>query len=228
MGDTLIYASLAVELAAFSAIFVVPRPLPRALALTAVTMLAMFLLDATMIALGKSGIETLWIIHAALPFMTALILWSLSYLQLRLVPRDAMRLAAGLYLVVWLIMTVAVEELAQFSRFTAPLQSLVILVAAAYTLVTRLRKSSAPAAATWFWISMGWLLYFGSGVIINPVSEMLLTANSMEALRVTFYVKAAINILAYALLTLGVMCGRSSLRFGGSISPPPAPLRSSS
>lgn len=228
MGDALIYASLMAELCAFSAIVVVRRPVPRALLLTAVTMLAMFLLDATMIALGKSGIETLWIIHAELPFMTALILWSLSYLQLRLVPRDAMRIAAGLYLVVWLVMTGLVEDLSQFSRFTAPLQALVILMAAAYTLVSRLRKSSAPVAAPWFWISIGWLLYFGSGVVLDPVSKVLLTTGAMEYLRATFYVKAVINVLAYALLTLGVLCGRSYLRFGGSISPPPAPLRSSS
>jgi hypothetical protein len=228
VGDALIYASFGVEILAFTAIFAVRRPAPPALLLTAVTMLLMFLLDVVMTWLGKGGTHTLWIIHAALPVFTALILWSFSYLQLRIVPRDAMRIAAGLYAVAWLVITAALENLSQFSRFTAPLQALVVLVAAAYTLVARLKRSSTPAASSWFWISLGWLLYFGSGVVLDPVSDMLLAASSMEALRVTFYLKAAINILAYALLTLGVLCGRSYLRFGGSISPPPAPLRSSS
>jgi len=228
VGDALIYTSFGVELLAFAAIFAVRRPVPPALLLTAVTMLTMFMLDIVMTTLGKSGSQTLWIIHTGLPVITALVLWSLSYLQLRAVPRDAMRIAAGLYLVAWLVMTGLVEDLSQFSRFTAPLQSLAILMAAAYTLVSRLRMSSAPVAAPWFWISIGWLLYFGSGAVLDPVSEMLLTTNAMDYLRATFYVKAAINVLAYALLTLGVLCGRSYLKSGGSISPPPAPLRSSS
>ena len=228
MGDSLLYLSFGAQLLAFTAILAVRRPVPRALLLTAVTMLVMFLLDVTAISLGKGGTQTLWLIHVALPVITALILWSLSYLQLHIVPRDTMRIAAGLYVMVWLVMTGLVEDLSQFSRFTAPLQALVVLVAAAYTLVTRLKRSSTPAAAPWFWISIGWLLYFGSGAVLDPISDMLLTANSMEYLRAVFYVKAIINLLAYALLTLGVLCGRSSLRFGGSVSPPPAPLRSSS
>ncbi|HSM17835.1 MAG TPA: hypothetical protein VK845_12685, partial [Gemmatimonadales bacterium] len=129
MGDALIYASLAVELCAFSAILVIRRPVPPALLLTAIAMLAMFMLDVVEISLGKSGIQTLWLIHAGLPVMTALILWSLSYLQLRAVPRDAMRIAAGLYVVVWLVLTGRVEDLSQFSRFNAPLQALVVLMA---------------------------------------------------------------------------------------------------
>ncbi len=149
--------------------------------LTAVTMLTMFMLDVVMTWLGKRGSQTLWIIHAALPVITALILWSFSYLQLRSRPagchahrRGALRGGLARH------DGVASRISSQFSRFTAPLQALVILVAAAYTLVTRLRKSSTPAAAPWFWISIGWLLYFGSGVVLDPVSDMLLASNSME------------------------------------------------
>lgn len=225
MGDALIYSSLAAEFAAFVAIFAVRRPVPRALQLTAVTMLAMFLLDIAMTWFGKRGIENLWLIHAALPFLTALILWSFSCLQTHNVPRDSMRIAAGLYILVWLIMSALVEDLQQFSRFTAPLQALIVLVAAGYTLVSRVRKVDIPLSASWFWISIGWILYFGSGVVLDPVSQVLLEAGSIDHLRMSYYVKAGINVLAYALLTLGVLCGRVYLTFGGSFlrQPPPSP-----
>jgi hypothetical protein len=226
VGVALIYASLAVEFAAFAAIFALRRPVPRALLLTAVTMLGMFLLDISMIWMGQLGIENLWLINAGLPFITALILWSFSYLQTRNLPRDTMRIAAGLYILVWLIMSALVDDLQQFSRFTGPLQALVVLVAAGYTLVSRVKKTYTPLWAPWFWISLGWILYFGSGVVLEPVSRVLLDAASMDYLRAVYYVKAAINILAYALLTMGVLCGRSSLTYGGSFSQPPAPSRS--
>ena len=228
MAESITYVAIWAQLLPIAALLLLPRPIAREFVLTGLVLSISLAVDGAMMWLGSRGINTLWLIHAGLPVMTALILWSLSYFQLRLVPRDALRIAAGLYAVVWLVMTAAVEDVTQFSRFTAPLQALVVIAAAAYTLLSRLRHSSVPATTPWFWISIAWLLYFGSGAVLDPVSDMMLEVNAIDHLRGVFYVKAGIDIIAFGLLTLGVLCGRSSLRFGGSISPPPAPLRSSS
>ncbi len=227
MGEALTYGSIWVQLVPVVAFVAVRRWANVALTLTAISVLVMLAQDLLMVWFGSRGMNNLWVSHAAMPVTTALILWAYSHWQVRGAPRSAIRVAAALYLLIWVLLSLAAESFMQFSRFTGPMQAILVIAAAGYTLVAHFRETDAPLDEPWFWISLGWVLYFGSGVMHDPISHLLLRAGELDYLRLSYYLKAGINVLAFALLTGGFLCGRFRLRFGGFLSQVPAPLRSS-
>ncbi|NNG15634.1 MAG: hypothetical protein HKM89_04065 [Gemmatimonadales bacterium] len=228
MADSLTYIAIWGQLLPIVALLFVRRPTPPALWLTGAALGLMFVQDTFMLIVAGTGINNLWLTHAALPLTTGLIVWSFSFWQVSKLARDAVRIAVAIYVVVWLVVSLAVEDFQQFSRFTAPLQALLVLSVAGYTLVTSFRGTDTPLRAPWFWVSLGWALYFGIVVVHDPISQLLLNAGQMEYLRTSYYVKAGFGVLSLLLLTGGVLCGRSRPTFGGSFSQPPAPSRFSS
>lgn len=221
MGESLTYVAIWAQVLPIIALLFVRRPIPSALRLTGVVVFASLALDAWMVWLGSKSANNLWLTHLWLPLATALILWAFSYWQVSTAARNAVRIAVPIYTVVWLTVSVVVEDFSHFSRFTAPLQALVVLTVAGYTLATRFRNTDTPLRAPWFWISVGWVLLFGASAIHDPISQLLLNASQIEYLRASYVVKAGFGLLATIFLTLGVLCERSRPTYGGSFSQPP-------
>ncbi len=225
MGESLTYIAIWAQVLPILALLFVRRPIPRALGLTAAVMFVSLALDAWMVWLGSRNNNNLWLTHLWLPLSTGLILWAFSYWQVSKAARDAVRIAVPVYTIVWIVVSIFAEDFSQFSRFTAPVQSLVVLSVAGYTLATRFRDTDLPLRASWFWISIGWVLLFGVTAIHDPISHLLLINEQIDYLLASIFVKAAFVTLATVLLTVGVLCGRSRPTYGGSFSQPPAQSR---
>jgi hypothetical protein len=225
VAESITYIAIWAQVLPILALVFVRRPIPLALSLTAAVLALSLALDGGMVWLGSNNTNNLWIGHVWLPLATGMILWAFSFWQVSTAARKVIQIAVPVYAVVWLLVTIVAEDFNQFSRFTAPLQSLLVVAVAGYTLATRFRTTDLPLRASWFWISVGWVLLFGVGAIHDPISQLLLNSRHMDYLKASYVVKAGLGMLATVLLTLGVLCGRSRPTYGGSFSQPPAPSR---
>lgn len=155
-----------------------------------------------------------WIIHIGNPVTTVLFLLAYGWWMEDPIRQRALRIAAGAYVFVWAILFLTVEDVGTFSQYTGPLQALVLMLVCAYALV---RAVGAQPAPVWrhdvFWVSIGLLLDFGTGLLLTPVSGMLTEAHPSLVLN-ALAGKDAINILAYLLVTIGMLCPPSPSSIG--------------
>ena len=155
-----------------------------------------------------------WIIHVGNPVTTVLFLLAYSWWMEGPVGQRALRIAAGAYVVVWAILFLTVEDPNTFSQYTGPLQALVLMLVAAWALM---RAAGAGPAPVWrrdvFWISIGLLFDLGTGLLLYPVSGMLAQTQAARVLH-ALAGKDAINIVAYLLVTTGMLCPPSPSSIG--------------
>jgi hypothetical protein len=156
--------------------------------------------------LGLTGHNNHWLVYLANPFTTALFL--MAYADWAPTARTGRWIRRGIvvYAAVWAVLFQAFEDPTTFSRYTAPMQAILLLALGCAGIVHSLQVGSAPV---WkydlFWISSGLLLDSSATVLFSPVSALLLPSSPD---RVMLYIagKTAVSIVAYALVTLGMLC----------------------
>jgi hypothetical protein len=191
------------------------RALPLPLRLVVLYFVLSFLQDCVEMWLGSHGVNNLWLSHVTLPLTSGLWLWAFSLWQENEVARLTFRLAILFFIVVWVGLLLFVENLREFSRFGDPLNALLVVCVAAYTLATASARSQEPVwRFDWFWVSWGALLSYGGSAILMPMGNLLLTT-SREHLYYLFDIHAWIDIAANLLITGGVLCARPRPNFGG-------------
>ena len=165
-----------------------------------------FLEDCALRWLAHSGRNNHWLIHVGNPVSTVLFLLAYAAWMREPVRRRALHLAAAAYCVVWAALFLTIEDARTFSQYTGPLQALVLIIVCAYALMRAVANDPPPIWRTGvFWISVGLLLYFGTGLLLSPVSGMLVGTEPSLVLT-AYVVKAGLNIIAYLLVTTGMLC----------------------
>jgi hypothetical protein len=215
----------------------VRRRLTSALRLVAACFAVMFVQDAAGWWMAERNVNNLWIGHVGRPLQTLLLLFAFSEWQMGDTERRAVRLAGLGFLLLWVALLAGFEDPRAFSRFGQPLQAILVVSVVAWTMVRRTALTfEAPLAEPWFWVGAGLLLYFGSSAVVGPVSRLLLPSGA-ELVRLVYFVKAIVNIVAYLLVARGVLCSLPNGSSGGSwwrprsspsSSAPPSSLRFSS
>ena len=168
----------------------------------------LFLLAGDLVggALGQHSIPNLWLDYLLVPAGGVLALWTLSYWQQGDVARLTFRIATVPFVLVWIVLTVAIEDTSTFSRAAEPTAMLITLAAAAFTLVAgSLRAQSDLLRADWFWVSAGMALYFSSASALGPLSALLI-GTDVPLLILAHEVRAALDILSFLLIARGVTC----------------------
>jgi len=156
--------------------------------------------------LGTHGRNNLWTVYLFQPASVALVLWTLSLWQAHELPRLTMRLAVPIFLSVWAVLTLAVEDTSAFSRAVDPLSNLVALGAAVYTLLSRSQSvEGSMARCDWLWVSGGIALSFGAGTALHPLGALLVDT-SPRLVVTAFQVKSAVDIAAFLAIARGVTC----------------------
>ena len=165
-----------------------------------------FLQDWALRWIGQSGTNNHGLIHLGNPVSTVLFLLAYAAWMREPVRRRALHLAAGAYCLVWAALFLTIEDSHTFSQYTGPLQALVLMLVCAYALMRAVANDPPPIWRTGvFWISVGLLLYFGTGLLLSPVSGMLM-ATQPSLVRSAYIAKAGFNIVAYLLVTTGMLC----------------------
>ena len=201
----LLYLGSAVEAAPLVAAVAAWRRVHRARLWISVWCGVLTVCNAVQLWLGSRGVHNLWVSYVVTA-ASALVLWALSYWQTGDTARLTLRLAVVPLLVVWAVLTLAVEDTSNFSRAAEPTAYLVCLAAAAYTLLARsLGSATELLRQDWFWVSAGLALYFGIWSAMGPLA-VLLVSTSPQLLAVAYQVAMALNIVAFVAIARGVTC----------------------
>jgi hypothetical protein len=136
--------------------------------------------------------SNLWISHVLIALQTPVLLLAFAHWAPGPWLRRALRLAAALSVLAWLLLTVALEAPNRFARFTGPLQSALFCAAAIAILVQRgLASEGRLIHADWFWTSTGVLLVYGLTAVYRPLLD-LFTERGVTAIPAFTVLKALV------------------------------------
>lgn len=179
--------------------------LPKPRKLVVLWMLVFFVSDVTQFVMMSRGIQNLWLRYIFNPTSDVLILLALSLWQDHPLRRLGIRVATFILIPVWIGYAIA-EGVGTFGRFSDPLRSLVILLAALVTLIgNSLSTTRRIVRQDWFWVASGVALYFALEVALGPFMDFIFRDSRDIAMR-AFLFKARFDIVAYLLIGVGLLC----------------------
>jgi len=162
--------------------------------------------DVAYLIFGQVTGQNLWLRLVTEPVRAAVLFWVLSLWQLSPHSRRLMRQAIVILIPAVLVIGLLWEGSLSFGDKTGPIVQLALLAASVYTLVSRsVASSDRLTREDWFWITLGLSLYFALGVALGPVAMALLQGNT-EFLKQVLLFKARADILAFVLMTIGMLC----------------------
>jgi hypothetical protein len=199
------------------------KELSRARRFVGVTFGVMVVQDVAMLLLALRHVNNLWVAHVGNPVQTALWLFAFAAWEERELHARALRYAAAGYVIVWIAVTLLLEDWTTFGQFTLPLQALLLVTVALYMMVYHVgQQTVAPWRLDVFWVSAGAVFYFGPTVLLGPVSRLLLDSRP-DLVLLAFVLKAGVNLVAYTFVAIGLLCPHRSTSGGSSSLPPWSP-----
>jgi hypothetical protein len=161
--------------------------------------------DAALIFAAQRG-NNLWLRFVSEPLRAGAFLWALSLWQVRPRARATTRTAIVLLLPAMLIVALAAEGPQNHGEWSGPAQYTVLLAGAVYTMVARsVGTIERVAVSDWFWVNLGASLYFALNVALGPAAQALLHLD-LEMLKTVLLLKARVDVLAFALIAVGMLC----------------------
>lgn len=198
------YVGVGCEAIALASSFRVRRPMHPALRLLAVFLAVSILEDILGLWWAAYHGNNLWMEYFESPINALLIIWSFIFWQTSDTVRLALRITGILYCLVCLALVLTVERTDQFGTYSYPIQALLILGIAAYTLVARARATDEPLVRQdWFWICVGWAVAETFTLALYPLVNSLLAANEMTTLWLVVNVRIGAYSLGVLLMALG-------------------------
>ena len=166
------------------------------------------------------GHHNLWVWNVFGPPFAALMLLALAEWQRTDVERLALRIAAPVTVLAWVLLLATVEDPRGFGRYTGPMHALVLLAAAVWTWLRRAPTAEGSILrADWFWACGGLALYGASTAAIEPLAALLLDERP-DLVMQAYIFRGAAHGTAYLLLAWSLLCPTPAKRSSPSSSPP--------
>ena len=173
---------------------------------------AFFLSDVLQLTSSRLQVSNLWLFKFINPVEDGIILYVLSFWQVRPYTRLAFRVAIPLFILTYLTIAFSAGEEATFQAIAGPFRALVVLSAALFTLISRVASEPEDVMQRdWLWTSVGVSLYYGAQVSVEPIAAAMGTDRS--AMLAVFTVKSTLDVVAFILIWRGMRC---PLRNGSS------------
>jgi len=170
------------------------------------------------LALGSRGVNNHWVLYLSTLLEGVAVILALTLWQVKESARLMLRVIMPLYLVGWLAIMLMIENTTTFSIVAGPFSSLILLTVSAGTLVSRAPASLAPMTREdWFWISIGFIVFYGVETGLSPLS-LLLLGPRRDLVAAAYQIKAGTMIVAMLAVTKGLLCPIMSPQSGGSSS----------
>ena len=163
--------------------------------------------EVVTLALAHQGVNNHWVNYVGTPIAAALALWALSCWHRSAPGRRAVRFMIPVGLAIWVAMIVFLEDTRTFSVVAEPILGLILLVAVLSVLVARtMQETGRIRDQSWWWVGLGLMLVFGTTVAFAPAAYILLQQAPGLLVR-AFQIRAALNVVAFLLITRGMMIG---------------------
>lgn len=176
--------------------------------------------DAIQLLLAKGGINNFWVSYTFTPLAGAAFLFGLAAWQVTYLERLTLRLAIPIYVVAHFSLVLLTEDVRHFSRFVAPLHSLIVLIAALWTLMRRsFAQSEQPhLESDWFWVAGGLAIYGAASAAFGPVASILMR-DRIDLVVAAINVRSALYVLSFTAIAWGIQCRHPAKLSGPSSSP---------
>lgn len=184
--------------------------------------------DATGLFYSNRGQNNLWISYLVTPLQFACMLLALAALLTTAQEQMTVKLTAVLLLAVSGVLAVMAEDLSNFSRYSLPLGSLLVLGASVWTLVRQGSGSALGTAAVpgGFWLPSGFAIY---GAVMAAYMPLLggFVSSDRGFVEAVLKVKSALVIVSFCLVAWGISCQNRATVSGRSSLPSSSPSGSS-
>lgn len=128
--------------------------------------------------------------------------WQVSYLE-----RLTVRISIIPFLLAYAALVLWVDDITGFSEYAYPFYMLVILGAAAWTLLRRaFQQTATPILRTdWFWVLGGLVLNGATTAISTPIAAVLMSQRRVDLFYRVWELRAGFDVLSVLIVTLGVL-----------------------
>ncbi|MEO8030875.1 MAG: hypothetical protein ABI765_08500 [Gemmatimonadota bacterium] len=183
------------------------RPVDRTRSKVVLFCLVMFLFDMVLIGFQhRASGGNVWLSYIVHPTEAVLVCWILSDWQVRPGTRRALGYLVPVYLITMTILTLTEERSDTFSLITGSLSGLAILCLVLYTLVSNsLLEREELRHRDWFWVCLGFTVYFCVETGVEPVERLLLSIDLPALIRLAI-VKPVVETVAMVLIARGMFC----------------------
>lgn len=175
-----------------------------------------FASDLMQLGFSRWQYDNLFLFVFINPVEDGVILWALSYWQLRPLTRIAFRVAIPIFVLIYIVIVIAAGEEKSFQTFAGTYRALVVLAASLFTLLSRsTEEADGVWTKDWLWTTVGVSLYYGLLVAAQPIMAIV-APQSTSAARAVFTVKAIGDVVAFILIWRGMRCPLMQSNYSGS------------
>jgi len=141
-----------------------------------------------------------------IPLIAAAYIFALAEWQVTFVERVMLRVGFGLFAVVYVVLATFFESVTHFGQYSHSLYSLVLLVAALWTLGRRsFEQSDGIALETdWFWVAFGLAVYAAATASTAALGNILVARDRVDLFMKVWNLRAVFVILAFLAVSWGV------------------------
>jgi hypothetical protein len=184
------------------------RPFHRDLTIFFYYLIITFIITGWMTYLASHGTNNLWLIHLQTPMEFTFFMWLFARWQEDAFLKRFFQITIPVFVCVWAALVFFVEKIDQFSTYSKPTETILLIIASGYCLFqVNKEKVESLFRQPSFWISSGALIYFTGTVILFTVSNLLLRESEAE-LRTAWWVVIILNIIANLFYLAGFICHR--------------------
>lgn len=186
----------------------------------ALALTLMFVADAVSLIFAVLRHRNLWLWYVSVPLTAIAVLLGLAGYQRSARDRRMIRILAAVYALGYPTLFLVFEDARTFSMVTQPATALLVMSVAGVTLamcIHAARDDEAVFRTNWFWLCLGWTLYYGMSAVLMPISRILL-GNDPSVVKVLFGARAGYDMGIYGLLAWGFLCTRRPNNSSGSSS----------
>jgi hypothetical protein len=164
--------------------------------------------------IGRRTGNSLVVGYIAIPFTAGAYILALAEWQATYVEKLTVRIGVGLFIAIYTLLVLFLENVAHFGQYSHTLYALVLLATALWTLGRRALTANAttePLAidTDWFWVAFGLAIYGAATAVSAAIGNILIARDRIDLFVQAWNVRGALVILAFIAIAWGVFRGPS-------------------
>lgn len=162
--------------------------------------------------------------HMVLPIEAVLVLLALADWQVQPIARTTVRFLIPLYLIVWVIAMIFVEQTRSNTVLAGPILGFLVLATSLFAFISRVQQSDRPILeTTWGWILPGLAIFYFSNVSGMILFQVYLVRQQNDMMLRVLLLQIGIYFIATLIMTWGFYWPTRPNRSGASSSRSPSP-----